>query len=144
MSRVVADPPPGVTLGLHMCRSNNFRFGPARHRATGGYDPVAEKLFSSLAVSAFFLEYDTPRSGDFSPLRFLPKGKRAVLGLISTKVPELEHEDELLRRIEEASAFIDVDQLGISPQCGFSSGFKGHPCTIDQQVAKLELAMKVA
>jgi 5-methyltetrahydropteroyltriglutamate--homocysteine methyltransferase len=112
--------------------------------AEGGYDFVAEALFGELGVDGFFLEYDDARSGGFEPLRFVPKGKQVVLGLVTTKRGELEDKDQLKRRIEEASQFVDLDQLCLSPQCGFSSTAEGNNVTFDQQVAKIELIVEVA
>jgi 5-methyltetrahydropteroyltriglutamate--homocysteine methyltransferase len=123
-----------------MCRGN-FRSSWA---ASGSYDFVAEALFSSLEVDGFFLEYDDERSGGFDPLRFVPPGKLVVLGLVTTKRGELESKDDLLRRIDEASAFVPLDQLCLSGQCGFSSTVEGNNLTIEQQVAKLRLIVETA
>jgi 5-methyltetrahydropteroyltriglutamate--homocysteine methyltransferase len=123
-----------------MCRGN-FR---SSWVAEGGYDFVAEALFGELGVDGFFLEYDDARSGGFEPLRFVPKGKLVVLGLVTTKRGELEEKDQLKRRIEEASQFVDVDQLCLSPQCGFSSTAEGNNVTFDEQVAKLRRIVEVA
>ena len=112
--------------------------------AEGGYDFVAEALFNDLEVDGFFLEYDDERSGTFEPLRFVPKGKMVVLGLVTTKKPALEDKDLLKRRIEEASQFVDIDQLCLSPQCGFSSTEEGNKLTIDDQKAKLALIVETA
>jgi 5-methyltetrahydropteroyltriglutamate--homocysteine methyltransferase len=112
--------------------------------AEGGYDFVAEVLFNELAVDGFFMEWDDERSGGFDPLRFLPKGKVVVLGLVTTKSPELESKDDLKRRIEEASKYVDLDQLCLSPQCGFSSTEEGNDLTIADQVAKLQLVVETA
>jgi 5-methyltetrahydropteroyltriglutamate--homocysteine methyltransferase len=144
LNRTIENAPAGMTFGLHTCRGNSANHSPGFKRPDGGYDPVAEVMFNKLNFNTYFLEYDSPRAGDFTPLRHLPKGKVAVLGLISTKVPEVEKEDDLMRRLDEASKYVDVNQLAISPQCGFSSSFKGHPCNLDQQKAKLSLAVKVA
>jgi 5-methyltetrahydropteroyltriglutamate--homocysteine methyltransferase len=124
----------------HMCRGN-FRSSWA---AEGSYDFVAEALFNELEVDGFFMEWDDERSGGFEPLRLLPKGKQVVLGLVTTKRGELEERETLLRRIDEAAHFVDVDQLCLSPQCGFSSTFEGNDLTYDQQVAKLRLIVDVA
>jgi len=124
----------------HMCRGN-FR---SSWVAEGGYDFVAEALFNELAVDGFFMEWDDARSGGFEPLRFVPKGKLVVLGLVTTKTGGLESKDELIRRIEEASQFVDVDQLCLSPQCGFSSTAEGNVLTRDEQVAKLERIVETA
>ena len=123
-----------------MCRGN-FRSSWA---AEGGYDFVAEVLFSQLDVDGFFLEYDDERSGTFEPLRFVPKGKQVVLGLVTTKRPELEDKDVLKRRIEEATQYVDLDQLCLSPQCGFSSTVEGNKLTQEQQAAKLRLIVETA
>ena len=131
---------PDTTFGLHVCRGNA---GGSWHRE-GAYDEIAEQLFSELAYARLLLEYDTERAGGFEPLRFVPKGKIAVLGLVSTKTSQLESKDELLRRIDEASAFLPVDQLAISPQCGFASGITGNPLSEDDQWRKLELVRDVA
>ena len=112
--------------------------------ASGGYDFVAEALFSELDVDGFFLEYDDERSGGFEPLRFVPKGKMVVLGLVTTKSGELETKDDLKRRIEEAAKFVPLDQLCLSPQCGFSSTLEGNALTYDEQVAKLRLVVETA
>jgi len=112
--------------------------------ASGGYDPVAETVFGRLNVQAFFLEYDTDRAGSFEPLRFVPKGKRVVLGLISSKVPELETKDDLKRRIEAAARYVPLENLCLSPQCGFSSTHHGNKITADDQRRKLALALDVA
>jgi 5-methyltetrahydropteroyltriglutamate--homocysteine methyltransferase len=113
--------------------------------AEGGYEPIAERVLNELAVDAFLLEFDSPRAGDFRPLRFLPKGKKVVLGLISTKSPVLEDKDALKRRIDEAAKHVPLGQLGLSPQCGFSSvAGSGQPISADDQKRKLELVMKVA
>src|SRR6516225_266678 len=136
----IAGRPEGMTVTTHMCRGN-FRSSWA---AEGGYDFVAEALFGELAVDGFFLEFDDERSGGFEPLRFVPPGKMVVLGLVTTKRGELESKDTLKRRIEEASAFVPLDQLCLSPQCGFSSTVEGNVLSYEQEVAKLELIVKVA
>lgn len=112
----IKDRPANMTVCVHLCRGNY-----AQGMADGGYEPIAEQLFNRLDVDGYFLEYDTPRAGDFSPLRHLPKPKKAVLGLVSTKLPEVESLDALVRRLEEASRFVEIDRLGLSPQCGFAS-----------------------
>ena len=122
--RVIADFP-GVTFGIHLCRGNQRSMW---HRE-GSYDAIAERLFTELPHHRFLLEYDSPRAGSFAPLRFLPKGKVAVLGLVSTKVPELESVDALKRRIDEAAKILPLDQLAISPQCGFASDVVGNLVT---------------
>jgi 5-methyltetrahydropteroyltriglutamate--homocysteine methyltransferase len=136
----IRDKPADMTITTHLCRGN-FRSSWA---ASGGYDFVAEALFSELAVDGFFLEYDDERSGGFEPLRFVPKGKMVVLGLVTTKTGELEHPDALKLRIEEASRYVPLDQLCLSPQCGFSSTVEGNTLTQAQQVAKLELVVNIA
>ena len=136
----LAAKPAGMTVTTHLCRGN-FRSSWA---ASGGYDFVAEALFGELKVDGFFLEYDDERSGGFEPLRFVPPGKMVVLGLVTTKRGELESADTLKRRIEEASAYVPLDQLCLSPQCGFSSTVEGNVLSYDQEVAKLELIVKVA
>jgi 5-methyltetrahydropteroyltriglutamate--homocysteine methyltransferase len=123
-----------------MCRGNNRSMWAAE----GGYDFVAEALFNNLEVDGFFLEYDDERSGTFEPLRFVPKGKQVVLGLVTTKRPQLEDKDMLKRRIEEASKYVDVDQLCLSPQCGFSSTVEGNKLTREDQMAKLRLVVETA
>jgi 5-methyltetrahydropteroyltriglutamate--homocysteine methyltransferase len=140
INEALADRPDGITITTHMCRGN-FR---SSWVAVGGYDFVAEALFGELGVDGFFLEYDDARSGGFEPLRFVPKGKLVVLGLVTTKRGELEDKDELKRRIEEASQFIDLDQLCLSGQCGFSSTAEGNNVTFDEQVAKLRRIVEVA
>ncbi len=129
-----------VTLGIHLCRGNSR----SRWLAEGTYDPIAEKLFGSLQADRFLLEYDSERAGGFAPLRFMPKGKSVVLGLITTKAGELELQDELLRRIEEASAFVSLENLAISPQCGFASSVPGNLISYDEQCRKLELVADTA
>ena len=129
-----------MTVTTHMCRGN-FRSSWA---AEGGYDFVAEALFGGLGVDGFFLEYDDARSGGFEPLRFVPKDKLVVLGLITTKRGELEDKDLLKRRIEDASRFVPLEQLCLSPQCGFSSTVEGNLLTYDEQVAKLRLIVETA
>jgi 5-methyltetrahydropteroyltriglutamate--homocysteine methyltransferase len=132
--------PDGMTVTTHMCRGN-FR---SSWVAEGGYDFVAEALFGELGVDGFFLEYDDARSGGFEPLRFVPGGKMVVLGLVTTKRGELEDKDQLERRIEEASRYVDVDQLCLSPQCGFSSTVEGNLLSYEQEVEKLRLIVETA
>ena len=129
-----------MSITTHMCRGN-YRSSWA---AEGGYDFVAEALFGELEVDGFFLEYDDARSGGFEPLRFVPEGKMVVLGLVTSKRGELEDKDQLKRRIEEASRFVDIDQLCLSPQCGFSSTFEGNDLTREQQWDKLRLIVETA
>ena len=132
--------PDGMTVTTHMCRGN-FR---SSWVAEGGYDFVAEQLFGNVNLDGYFLEYDTERAGGFEPLRFVPKGKQVVLGRVTTKRGELESKDELKRRIDEASRYVDLDQLCLSPQCGFSSTVEGNTVTYDQEVAKLRLVVETA
>jgi len=136
----LAGKPAGMTVTTHMCRGN-FRSSWA---ASGGYDFVAEALFSELAVDGFFLEYDDERSGSFAPLRFIPPGKMVVLGLATTKRGELEDAGALKRRIDEAAKYVPLDQLCLSPQCGFSSTVEGNALSHEEQTAKLELIVNVA
>jgi 5-methyltetrahydropteroyltriglutamate--homocysteine methyltransferase len=134
------DRPETLSVTTHMCRGN-YRSSWA---AEGGYDFVAEALFNELDVDGFFLEFDDERSGSFAPLRFVPKGKTVVLGLVTTKHGELESKDALKRRIEEATKYIDIDQLCLSPQCGFASTKEGNELSYEQQVAKLRLVVETA
>jgi 5-methyltetrahydropteroyltriglutamate--homocysteine methyltransferase len=131
---------PGVTLGLHLCRGNNR----SHWYAEGGYDAIAEKLFGSLNVDRFLLEYDDERSGTFAPLRFVPSGKTVVLGLISTKRPQLESGDAIMRRIQQATHYVPLERLALSPQCGFASTMEGNLLTEDEQWAKMRLVMETA
>ncbi|MBO0689605.1 MAG: cobalamin-independent methionine synthase II family protein [Candidatus Dormibacteraeota bacterium] len=131
---------PSVTVGLHFCRGNNR----SAWFASGGYDPVAEKLFGEVEADRFLLEYDTERSGGFEPLRFVPRGRTVVLGLVSSKLPELEPVDALQRRIEEASKYVPLEDLALSPQCGFASTAAGNLLTVDQERRKLELVVETA
>lgn len=131
---------PDVTLAIHLCRGNNR----SHWYAEGAYDAIAERLFHELAVDRFLLEYDDERSGTFEPLRLVPKGKTVVLGLVSSKRPELERKENLLRRINEAARFIPLEQLAVSPQCGFASTMEGNLLTEDQQWAKLQLVVDTA
>jgi 5-methyltetrahydropteroyltriglutamate--homocysteine methyltransferase len=140
INNALAGRPAGLAITTHLCRGN-FRSSWA---AEGGYDFVAEALFGELDVDGFFLEYDDARSGGFEPLRFVAPGKMVVLGLVTTKRGELESKDELMRRIEEASRFVSIEQLCLSPQCGFSSTVEGNVVTYDDQVAKLELIVETA
>jgi 5-methyltetrahydropteroyltriglutamate--homocysteine methyltransferase len=140
VARILAGSPAGMTTGMHLCRGN-FR---SRWMASGGYEPVADRLFNETPVDVFLLEYDTDRAGDFSPLRFVPEGKRVVLGLVSSKSPALEDQDSLLRRIEEAARHCPLDRLALSAQCGFASVAGGNALTEDQQWAKLELIVDTA
>ncbi len=140
INRIVSDKPAGMTIGLHTCRGNNR----GMWMAEGGYAFVAETVLKSIDVDAFFLEYDSDRAGDFAPLEHLPADKKAVLGLVTTKRPELESADDLKRRIEEAAAHAPIDNLCLSPQCGFASNFMGNPVTLDDEKAKLARIVEVA
>ncbi|WP_026360636.1 5-methyltetrahydropteroyltriglutamate--homocysteine S-methyltransferase [Amycolatopsis nigrescens] len=140
LNAALANRPAGLTVTTHMCRGN-FRSSWA---AEGGYDFVAEALFSELEVDGFFLEYDDERSGGFEPLRFVPRGKFVVLGLVTTKSGELESVDSLRRRIEQAARYVDLDQLCLSPQCGFSSTVEGNDLTEDEQARKLARIVETA
>ncbi len=140
INRALAGRPEGLAVTTHMCRGNN----QSMWAAEGGYDFVADALFNRLEVDGYFMEWDDERSGGFEPLRYLPKGKVVVLGLVTTKRPKLEAKDDLKRRIEEASRFADIDQLCLSPQCGFASTREGNDLTIDEQFAKLELVVETA
>ncbi len=131
---------PGVTFGIHLCRGNQRSMW---HRE-GSYDAIAERLFNELPHQRFLLEFDTPRAGSFAPLRFVPKGKTIVLGLITTKQPQLEKVDELRKRIDQAAKYIPVDQLAISPQCGFASDVVGNLVSADDQKRKLETMVETA
>jgi 5-methyltetrahydropteroyltriglutamate--homocysteine methyltransferase len=141
INQALANKPAGMTVCTHMCRGN-FR---SSWMAQGGYDHVAEALFGELAVDGFFLEYDDARSGGFAPLRFVPRGpKKIVLGLVTTKRAALESKDELKRRIEEAARYVPLEQLCLSPQCGFSSTVDGNALTLEQEKAKLRLVVETA
>ncbi len=140
INAAVADRPEGMRITTHMCRGN-YRSSWA---AEGGYDFVAEALFGELDVDGFFCEFDDERSGGFAPLRFVPPGKQVVLGLVTTKTGELEDPEDLKRRIDEASKYVPLDQLCLSPQCGFSSTVEGNALTQEEQVAKLRLIVQVA
>jgi 5-methyltetrahydropteroyltriglutamate--homocysteine methyltransferase len=140
LNEVLDAKPETLTVTTHMCRGN-FR---SSWVAEGGYDFVAEALFGGLTVDGFFLEYDDARSGGFEPLRFVPKGKLVVLGLVTTKRGELEAKDQLKRRIEEASRYVPIEQLCLSPQCGFSSTVEGNALSYEQEVAKLERIVETA
>jgi 5-methyltetrahydropteroyltriglutamate--homocysteine methyltransferase len=130
----------GLVYAMHLCRGNY----QGRWLSEGSYAPIAERLFNELPIDVFLLEYDTERAGDFAPLRHLPAGKRALLGLVSTKTADLESPDELRRRIDEAARHTDIDRLGICPQCGFASTVGGNPVTEDDERRKLELIVEVA
>jgi 5-methyltetrahydropteroyltriglutamate--homocysteine methyltransferase len=140
INRALAGRPEGLRVTTHMCRGNN----QSMWAAAGSYDFVADALFNRLEVDGFFMEWDDERSGGFEPLRYVPEGKVVVLGLVTTKRPQLEDKDMLKRRIEEASKYVDADQLCLSPQCGFSSTKEGNELTIDEQFRKLELVLETA
>ena len=140
INAAIADIPPDMTIAMHLCRGN-FR---SNFVASGSYDPVADVLFNNIKVHAYFMEYDTERAGGFEPLRLVPRDKTVVLGLVTSKSGTLEDSDTLKRRIEEASKFIDIDQLCLSPQCGFSSTEEGNILTEDAQWAKLRMIVELA
>ena len=142
INSAIAGRPAGMTVGIHVCRGNSVGQWAAR----GGYEPVAEVLFGGVDADAYFLEYDDERSGGFEPLRFLPRGspKRVVLGLVSTKTAPLESKDALKRRIEAAARYVPLENLCLSPQCGFASTFRGNPISEETQRSKLELVVEVA
>lgn len=136
----IANHPKSIHIAMHLCRGNN----QSGWLTEGGYDPVAEMLFNQINVDSYMLEYDTARAGTFAPLRFVPKHKSVVLGIVSSKLPLLESKDDLKRRIDEASKYIDLDQLGISPQCGFASTAPGNKLSFDEQADKLRRVVEVA
>jgi 5-methyltetrahydropteroyltriglutamate--homocysteine methyltransferase len=140
LNAAIAGKPADMTVCMHLCRGN---FAGA-WIAEGGYEPIAELLFNEIGVDGYFLEYDSERAGSFAPLRFLPKGKMAVLGLVTTKSSKMETKDELKRRIEEASRHAPIEQLALSPQCGFSSGIGGQAMTVDDEIKKLALVVETA
>ncbi len=137
---VVAQKPAGMTLAMHLCRGN-FK---STHAASGNYEPVAEALLSEMNIDAYFMEYDDDRSGDFKPLRYLAKGKTVVLGLVTTKFGTMENKDDLKRRIDEAAKYAPMEQLALSPQCGFSSTVHGNDIAVEAQRAKLRLVIETA
>ena len=139
MSNALKDRPAGMTVTMHTCRGN-FK---SSWVASGGYEPVAEAMFSS-GVDAFFMEFDSDRAGGFEPLRHLPKGKKVVLGIMTSKTPELESKEFLIGRIKEAQKFVPLEDLCLSPQCGFSSTHHGNSLTEDEQWRKLERIVEVA
>ncbi len=140
LNSAIADAPADMVVSMHLCRGN-FR---STHVASGGYDPVAEVLFNKIGVHGYFMEYDSARAGGFEPLRFLPKGKTVVLGLVTTKTGALESKDDLKRRIGEAAKFAPLDQLALSPQCGFASTEEGNVLVEEDMWAKLRLCVDVA
>ena len=137
---VVAQRPAGMTLAMHLCRGN-FK---STHAASGNYEPVAEALLKEMNIDAYFMEYDDERSGDFKPLRYLPKGKTVVLGLVTTKFGAMENKDDLKRRIDEAARYAPMEQLALSPQCGFSSTVHGNDIAVEAQRTKLRLVIETA
>jgi len=140
INRIVRPRPSGMTVGVHMCRGN----AGGKWIALGGHERIAEKAFGALEADGFFLEYDSERAGGFAPLRFVPKGKMVILGLVSTKVPALESKDALKRKIDDAAKFVPMENLGLSPQCGFASHEKGTRLTFAEQEAKLRLVVETA
>jgi 5-methyltetrahydropteroyltriglutamate--homocysteine methyltransferase len=140
MNAAIAGRPDDLLVTTHMCRGN-FR---SRWVASGGYEPMAERVLGGLDVDAFFMEFDSERAGGFEPLRYLPPGKTVVLGLVTTKMADLEDDDEIVRRIDEAAQVVPIEQLALSPQCGFSSTHHGNDLTEDDQWRKLELVTRVA
>ncbi len=140
INKVVAHKPAGMTLAMHLCRGN-FK---STHAAAGNYEPVAEALLAEMDLDAYFLEYDDERSGDFRPLRYLPRGKTVVLGLVTTKFGQMESKDSLKRRIDEAAKYAPMEQLCLSPQCGFSSTVHGNNIAVEDQRHKLRLVVETA
>ena len=140
LNRIAAAAPKDMVLGMHMCRGNNR----GKWMGSGGYEYVSEVVLRNVDIPNYFMEYDSDRAGDFQPLRHVPKGKHVILGLISTKTPVLEAKDTLKRRIDEASKFLPLDQLCLSPQCGFASNFMGNPLTEDDERRKLSLVVETA
>jgi 5-methyltetrahydropteroyltriglutamate--homocysteine methyltransferase len=139
-NQVLAAAPDDMHIGIHLCRGNR---GGHWH-AEGSYEEVADRLFNALAIQFYFLEYDTPRAGSFTPLRFVPKHKAVVLGLVSTKVPGLEDKGTLKRRLDDATKFVSIDRLSVSPQCGFASVETGNPVKVEAEIRKLELICELA
>jgi 5-methyltetrahydropteroyltriglutamate--homocysteine methyltransferase len=140
INAAIADIPTDMTITMHLCRGN-FR---SNFVASGGYEPVAELLFNTIKVHGYFMEYDSERAGGFEPLRFVPKGKMVVLGLVTSKTGALEEKDAIKRRIEQAAKFIALDQLCLSPQCGFASTEEGNVLAEDEQWAKLRMIVELA
>jgi len=140
INAAIKDRPAGMAVAVHMCRGNEGVAG----LGSGGYEPIAERVFGRLAVDGYLLEFDTPRAGDFAPLRFLPPDKIAVLGLMSTKVRDLESKDELMRRVDAAAKVVGIDRLGLCPQCGFATAYHFDRLTIDDQERKLARLVDVA
>jgi len=141
LNRAIEARPEGMTISMHLCRGN-FR---SHWVASGGYEPVAEVLFNQIDADAYFMEYDSDRAGGFEPLRFVPRGNKVVvLGLVTSKTGALESKDELKRRIEAASKYLPIEQLALSPQCGFASTEEGNLLTEDEQWAKLKMIVELA
>ena len=140
INAAISDIPADMTITMHLCRGN-FR---STFIASGGYEPVAELLFNTINVHGYFMEYDTERAGGFEPLRFVPKGKMVVLGLVTSKTGTLESKDEIKRRIDQAAKFVPLDQLCLSPQCGFASSEEGNILAEDEQWAKLRMIVEIA
>jgi 5-methyltetrahydropteroyltriglutamate--homocysteine methyltransferase len=140
LNAAIADIPTDMTITMHLCRGN-FR---STFVATGGYEPIAEMLFNTIGVHGYFMEYDTERAGGFEPLRFVPKGKHVVLGLVTSKAGTLESRDDIRRRIDAAAKFVDIDQICLSPQCGFASTEDGNVLAEEEQWAKLRMIVEVA
>ena len=140
VNAAMSDIPADMTITMHLCRGN-FR---STFVASGGYEPVAEILFNTIKVHGYFMEYDTARAGGFEPLRFVPKGKTVVLGLVTTKSGHLESRDTIKRRIDEAAKYVDLDQLALSPQCGFASTEEGNLLAEEEQWAKLRMIVELA
>jgi 5-methyltetrahydropteroyltriglutamate--homocysteine methyltransferase len=140
INAVIAGVPDDMGIGIHLCRGNN----QGHWQADGGYDGIARALFRKVNIDTFFLEYDSPRAGTFAPLAEVPGGKKVVLGLVTTKAAEIEERDMILARIEEASKFLPLDQICLSPQCGFASSFQGNPLGVEQQNAKIRLVVDIA
>jgi 5-methyltetrahydropteroyltriglutamate--homocysteine methyltransferase len=140
INAAIADIPADMTITMHLCRGN-FR---SNFVASGGYEPVAELLFNAINVHGYFMEYDSDRAGGFEPLRFVPKGKTVVLGLVTSKTGTLESKDDIKRRIDQATKFIALDQLCLSPQCGFASTEEGNILAEDEQWAKLRMIVELA
>ena len=140
INAAVSDIPTDMNMTMHLCRGN-FR---STFIASGGYEPVAELMFNTINVHGYFMEFDSERAGGFEPLRFVPKGKQVVLGLVTSKTGTLESKDELKRRIDQAAKFVPLDQLCLSPQCGFASSEEGNILAEEEQWKKLELVVEVA
>jgi methionine synthase II (cobalamin-independent) len=140
LNSAVSDLPADMTVAMHLCRGN-FR---STFVASGGYDPIAELLFNTIKVHGYFMEYDSERAGGFEPLRFLPKGKTVVLGLVTSKTGQLESKDAIKRRVDEAAKFVPLDQLCLSPQCGFASSEEGNTLAEDEQWAKLRMIVEIS